>query len=597
MKSQRVEKIRVLIWILISLAISAVFFSVVYVKTGFTYQTIDDIYISDIYKGRITGTPDYHTIYNGVLFAIPLMVLYKINASAPWFGIALFIIQYLSMVFPLIAVLTSCKRYYEKLVSVVALCISNAILIYLISFTQYTSTAMWAAMAGYACLLLSKDKKWGYISFGVLEALAHGLRTPSMQIIQPIGYTLVAGYVVWMLVHNKEMNKKERIGLLVKEAAIPLAIVLGIMLIGKVAYSIGYGNQEWREAISVNDARTVMFDFYGVPKADEIEDILDECGVEKIEYEAYVTYMNYDWENDNGVIEKAAEYRVATNPREYDIPAALKWLFMNYKNWPWKLHRVLLAAAIFELMVIIVYRRPGALLMNLANVIGKVVSGSYLILRGRLPDRVTIPFFYSEIASVIIIALVVVLIGRKPVEGRNPEVKSDNENNDKSDEQLNSKIGNIVIPSTMFLGIILMCVFGFKTTQEEYRYINSEKYYTDIWKKLPDEFADYCNSNPDNRYLLTNVDFRYWLRDTFDAYPAYDNYLYCGGWHVAIPEAQLYAEEYLNSGDLYYIAPDVQGEGIEKQLEYLEWKYGNEPVVVDEISLSTGMIYYVYLIK
>lgn len=578
--------------IIVAFLFGAILLGGFYYKSGFYFDTIDDVFISDMLKGVITGSPEYHTIHNGVLFTFPLTLLYRLNSYVPWYGIALLIMTWLDFSLPLAAAYSRCRKVFDYIVITVIFPVSTAPFLILVSYPQYTSTAIMTAFVGFVCLLLNKCRVVGIVEFGVMELLAYGLRPESMELVQPMGFALILAYVLWTWISDRITRKEEAESkgkVLVKSIGIPLALSVGIILVNMLIYNAAYSSSEWKQAISTHDARILLVDYYGFPETEEVADILAANGVEKYEYEAYKVYLNYGWDNTNGVLEQIAEYATTNKRIETRFSDAVKWTYANYKNWPWEMWSLIVSAIILEVVAIVICRKPVALLLNLFFEVSKLISWGFIYMKGRTPDRVVIPLFLIEIVSLLLITVLVFLSEDRSMDSSYKDEKRIIKRNE---------IGKQIVSTLILLAAIIPALFfSLRTTREEYRYIVSENSSVAIWEQIPEEFAGYCNSRTENRYLLAFKDYCYWKRGMLEGYSARNNYLYGGGWYVTLPTAGTYAKEYLDSENIYFIVNESDESTFSVQMDYLRNKYDGSFELEDSITLSTGITYGVYRVR
>lgn len=180
--------------IILAAVISFAFMLIIYFRLGFFYETNDDRLIAEILSGAMCGTPNAHTVYVNYLLSLPLSFLYCITTQIPWYGGMLLLFQFLFYFAVINSFFSRCRNILELFISSGLCCCIFLINIYVIALTQYTSTAILLALAGYISLLLAKKQKEGFIFFIILEFLSFMLRSESMLLIQPIGASICLGY-------------------------------------------------------------------------------------------------------------------------------------------------------------------------------------------------------------------------------------------------------------------------------------------------------------------------------------------------------------------------------------------------------------------
>lgn len=556
------------IWTILVLLAGVFSLAIVYQKTGMFYETNDDIIISKFYSGVFTGSIDYHTIYNGVLFSAPLSLLYRLFPGIQWYGISILLAKYLSFCLPVIVITRNQNHLINRFFILSFSVVSFFLFLYLQSFPQFTSTASCTAFAGYIVLLFEKEKRFRIAIFAVLELLAYGIRPQSMLMVLPIGFALFAGFILFRFFENKERTKALFL-VQIKVIIIPVLTAAFIVFVGQLSYMIAYSGDKWKAALSANDASTILFDYSYAPAYDSVEYILKDSGVTKAEYEAYQTYLNYFWDNSNGALERIAD---VVNNSQVTPPSPsqiILWLFSSYTEWPWRLSGIVLLLYLLELILILQRGKFEILFINLSYFFSKAIIWGYLYYRGRMPLRITLPLISFEILIELVILLILC------------ESKVQKESR---------KYNALSVPALLIAGITIMS--SYISVREQYRYICALNPSVNIMTNLEAETIDYCNRHADKKYLISDYCYIYWRGSILQRYSS-ANFRYSSGWFLINPEAQKYVNDYLGEDDFYYISCD-ENPNLKKQIAFFEEYYDSQVIQYDSFNVCTGSIYYVY---
>ncbi|MCD7842016.1 MAG: hypothetical protein LUG56_06045 [Lachnospiraceae bacterium] len=132
---------------------TAFFTVMILAGVGVCFETNDDRIFVEFLSGSLTGSPDAHAIYLNYLLSWPLMVLYRVTPSVPWYGLFL-IASHCTALFLILRNILAVLETKEGTIRGIFLCVGLLLAdIYLFSQIQFTSTAALLAIAGYSCVL------------------------------------------------------------------------------------------------------------------------------------------------------------------------------------------------------------------------------------------------------------------------------------------------------------------------------------------------------------------------------------------------------------------------------------------------------------
>lgn len=561
-----------LLW---SAGIALLYLLIVWRVAGIYFETNDDRFFTEILSGALTGAPDPHTIYMNYFLSWPLSLLYRVTVGIPWYGIMLITCHFAVYTALLQSIGLRMKTVKGYVVSAGLVLFIALINLYITINIQYTSTAAMLAAAGYVCLLLREDRKKGLTMFFCFELAAFLLRDQAMLMIQPLG---AAAYLGTCLLDDRT-GKKE---CLMRMAGMILAAGV-IFIIGIAGSLIGYRGKGWEDYQRFNQARTEMFDFYGVPVYEEVKPILDEYEVTRAEYEAFCNYVTLDWDISTECVEALADYAESRHNMEMDMKSRWKqaWEKLGAEKHLMELW-VVIAAWLVLLPWAILWKRFSLLLPLGGMMLGRLAVWGYLIYGGRLMQRVTRPLLAAE--TILLAAL---LIRDYSSALMNPQ----SENMGAGGRQK-----RFLAVSAAVLAVC--CLLSGKQQYSEA--VAAGSWQKDYIKGLA-EVEDYCRMHPENRYLLDAWSFCYYRGGVFETrISGPQNCVYSGGWFSNSPVLYRHLEQYQGryDRDICLMIYETEDSWESKPIvAFLTEKFGGGPVLEDRLTVSHGGSYLILRFK
>ena len=561
--SENKSKIRVFTSAGISLCISIFMLMAVWFRAGIYFESNDDRLISEILSGTYGGQPEAHTVYVNYLLSLLLASLYKITIHIPWHGFMLLLFQALAYALMFNGVLNLCKSKIQMFAGagvVMALFLQN---FYSTAKIQFTSTAILLTVAGYVYLLLYQDgKRRKMYVYAFFMLCAYMLRRDSMLMMQPLGLAAVAGLLL--------IDKKKNFRTKMLSFFTVLGIIAGCIMLGEIGNAIGYHSAEWKEYNRYNNAETVLFDYCGKPEYEEIADILSKYNVSRAEYEAYREYVIVGGNLDADCAEEIAMYAKSKH-----VFPALRELIAAYKNMMWEnkiwgVNRITVVIMLIALVMIALYGQYQFLLPVVLIKGAAYVIWGYLLYRGRIPNRVILPLYSGEAAMYLVIILLLVVHTEK--------------------KKLWKGICTLAVGAVFFT----MC---YQSCRQQYRFLQPQnegmkQYMQGMW-----EINDYCDSHPDQKYLLDSLSLSYYSGSVSESrFNGPHNNLVLGSWYSYSPVMQEAIKKYLADADkgVYLIMYDFGNGETNPTIVYLQEKTNAQAVLVDEFYASHGGRYLVY---
>ena len=375
-----------------SLLMTVAVFAVFSIGWDFYYDLNDDVLIKDVLSGVYSGSPSGYTMQLLYPLGFVLSVLYR-ALSLPVFGIFLVLCQF-GAVWAVGYQSAECcrtrKGKAEALVSEAILWISvfGMHLVYI----QYTVTAGMLAAAALFWILTAKRRRWFAL---VLYWLAFCLRTEIALLLLPLA--CVAGLCALV----REW-KKER-------AAVRYFSLFGILILGMgalyAADAAAYSAPEWKQFRQFFDDRTALYDYRldFVEQYEENRAVYEKLGISQERQQLLANYnFGADDEMDAAMMHRLAQEASAAQEKS-DFKKALSvavWR-LAHENWFGKGHApfnlLWLGMGLLLCIFFCMKRRFGRIWQPLLGGACGTALWLYLLLQGRMVERVTHPLYLAQI--------------------------------------------------------------------------------------------------------------------------------------------------------------------------------------------------------
>lgn len=328
---------------------------------------------------------------------------------------------------------------------------------------------------------------------------------------------------------------------------------------------IGYGGKEWREYKDYSAKRAQLFDYYGTPEAEEIEGLLEAYQVSKLHYDAFRHYNMLEASVPTQFLQEVVEHQKEYSARDIDFGDGVKmgWQVLFDEGYE-KYNKVLIAVYILLILALLASRRWSVLIPATMIVGARTAVWGFLCWRGRLPLRVSLPLLLCE--SLLLLVLVLEAYGSM-----------------KRRDWLKLLVG---------AGAILLLVQALKTFRQQFPEIREEHKEQQILMEGLRELQDYCNQEPENRYLMEAEGMMYYRGSALET-ELYQqpNYLVSGNWYSYSPVMKEKIDSYIKEAEyqeLYAITYKWEEDRNASIIPYLNELYGGIFQVVDEITVSYG---------
>lgn len=574
-----------------------------YNKTGIFFETNDDRYISEILSGTLTGTPEAHTTYVNYLLCFPLMLLYRITGSVAWYGWMLVLCQIFC--YTVLCYLFLKKWGFFSLPFYFGILFSG---FYMTGLLQYTSTAVLLAATGYVCFYLIDDSRKRLGVFFAAELLAFFIRQQAMLMIQPLGMLTLLGLTlsdkmtfipkaddkaVESRLNERKYFTCSFLSDYIRQCIIPASTLILAIVIGILGNFIGYHSADWKEYLRFNDARTEMFDYYGTPDYASAKSILDRYQISEVQYLSFCNFTILEENLSSDCLRELADLakeQYITKQETSDLVHIKNCVISSIQGYLsdeyWQINRIAVVLWILLFLSILCFRKVTYLFPAIGLFIGRTITWTYLLYRGRVLARIVMPMYVCEIL------LLVLMLGSILFYDRAARFSKD----------ARSSAGKSAI--VLLCGIPFLVV-SLKSGMMQYRYVKEQNRAQSIFVQSFPELQGYCLSHPENHYLIEAQSLGYYYGGAIS--PAMyqpRNSLVSGCWYFPSPHMKDTLNRYIGECQktdsqprktpLYFIVIDGEKDRVAPILAYLSEYTGHPETLVDQFTVSHGGTYLVY---
>lgn len=567
------------------------------IRFDFYYDLNDDTAIRDILSGRYTGEPSGYCIQMLYPLGWLIAAAYRAIRKISWYGLFLCACQFGVLALIAWRLLSITKKVWLQVIllileGVLAFGLMGRELVIL----QYSVTSgLCMAGAIFWYLTTPRDQKpapylRGNLAAVALVLIAFMIRTEVCMMLLP--FLALAGLSQWAKETKPFTGTNVRKYLMVAGSAF-----LGILILYSID-SFAYRSTEWKSFRTFFDARTNLYDFYGIPDYDQNEEFYQSIGLSR---ESYTLLQNYNFALDDSIDESLLE-RIAQYQQEnagnggtlYRIDGFVCKNSPKEALWLYKQHLltlengiktcILLAAYLLYFLLASGRKKSGCCWRVLSLFVIRSALWMYLYMVNRVLTRVTVPLLIMEFA---------LLAGW---------IIQEIQTLDTSSRFNIMKVSGVIT----LLGLcgLMETVINMENTGKEY----DMRLEADArWNTL----TEYCSHNPKQYYSIDvysstsyqgtpNADKIFAASDN-----QYTNYDICGGWIAKSPLMKAKQEkagfkgleEALLTGQVLFVAkPD-------SDVSWLSAYYQNrgktvEPKVTDEVKTADGeTIYLIYQLQ
>lgn len=616
-------------------------------RYGFFFSTNDDSLLEAILSGAFSGSPETHDMYHLYPLSCLFALLYRICPLIPWYGLSLFVAQFGVLYLGLVRCAGYAKGLGKKaILCVLAVLFFTGLMLQELILIQYTVTS--AMMADMSVFLLITDEReeetLGQFMLHrfpciALYAAAFMLRSEMGLFLLPF---MVVGCVYkWLWDDDREddcWQSSMVLAVILLLAAVThngLFVVLACLEISRgtvwclieegrwrkrylLRYSlfllcltgiigalyaldtIAYRSEEWKEARDFCDSRTSIYDFGKIPAYAESRELYEKLGISE---EEQMLLENYNFALSDAYDSEALEEIEAYQTQYFSYMRTVEYVkkvILDVVNrmtvepdLPYSIVLIALyAVAVFGF--VLMKRYTGVYFMTYV-LMAHMICWCYLTWKNRLPDRVTHGLYLTEIVMIAAILL------------RRYRVSKEISGGDRNRGHIPATIPQaerrrklyVGLPWVLFgvLGVYSLCSCLAKLPAE----ISAAQEAERNWETV----RTYCESNPEELYLLDTLSFASYVEKVFDGRRGIQNYTLCGGWSVNMPAwdrklAAFGVQESLYRSiqerkEFYFIMEDSRDIGWMRSFFETE-NLGVKVQLTDVLAVDGGMEYEVYRI-
>lgn len=531
---------------ILGLFLTAVVFMAIGVVCPLVYGFNDDVMMRSILSGTYTGTPDGHAVYMRYPLTGILSMLYKIGRGVPW--LTLFFAS--CVVVCVYLVLRLCCVGFRQRIWQAGAVILGAEVLFVMLFRHYVVmhyTVLAAVLSGTGIFVLTAGRETllstsRMVVSLILFALCYMVRTQVFYLSLP--FVVVA--LLWQFIaqgHTVKSSRKLQFpGELLQRCIIFLGSLLGMVVLFSCFHRVMYGSEEWQAYESYNDARTELYDYAGILPYDSYEQIYEEIGITRTQYEMLQKYDTVlDAEITSEQIAALAQAAQEEKAKQITFGQLLSKRLEEY--FYRTLHSV---DAPYNLIVLFLYgaavvlclcsRQWYRLVLIVLTGAGRSLVWLYLMMKGRYPERVTVALYLIEgllLAGLCLNLLYAQMDAVGAGHGR-----------------FRKMAGVVTMAAGMLLCIPLMVGVA-KQGCEEAR---TQKQIQEEWQEL----RTYMNSRQDDFFYIDVYSVVSVSGMQYEA-QEYENYLLLGGW---MTRSVLQEEKQKETGFSSPLEAMLQGDGV-----------------------------------
>ena len=553
--------------LLISSLIAACFMASVYFLCGIWFETSDDVAISEMLAGKITGSSEFHCPYVRTFISWPISLLYGLSDSIPWWGLFIFIVLFLVVAINLYYLLVFSKSIWEHILIVIAVMAVFVAGIHVFGQAQYTSATIMLATTGYValCVAFLRKEKPNYVLFVLLELIACGVRDSSMILIQPIGLLSLLG----VLMYRENASKGYREAF--KQMAIIICAIGMILIVSKVDEAITFRDDSWKEYYKFNEVQAYLTDYERKIPYEELESIFDKYQVSKEDYYQTLEYRTWYGEDklSKECIDELLPALKEMRSLEYKadvVFVAFKQLLFSSREF-WGLHRLTALVFIIVFAVTFIVGKSKVIIPLTMTFMGYIVGLTFLALRNRFVLRVMMPYYISTLLFLVILGIVVL-------------------------GELNK---GKAVKSVFAILAVSLAVAALSIGKIQFSYVRAQnRHVNTIGFQEGKEIMEYCINHPENKYVLDISYQKSVCTDIFETgYYKRANHVYSGSWYSMMPTIKAYSKEYLKDEFCFAVYEAAEYKGMDGA-EYFADNRGIGTELKDESKLSSGATLLVY---
>lgn len=503
----------------------------------FYYDLNDDTTIKDIISGAYTGSPSGYSVQMLYPLSFVLSLFYKAIPGVPWYGLFLCICQFgaASLIAWRVTGLVK-KTWMQFGVLFLEAILFAGILIRQFVMVQYSVTSG-ICMATAIFLFITGDEVESPVSYLkqnmtsiLLVILSFMIRTEMCLMLFP--FLLLAGLAKWMAQEKIfTVNNVKRYLYVLGTALLGMVVMFSL---DKLSSATAKNQEGWQTFQSFFDARTDIYDFYGIPSYENNQAFYEEIGLSR---ESYTLLENYNFSLDESIDEqlmnKLVEFHKAHAGKENGLAKTAGFISKNSLKealWLYKEHLVGMQDGVISYVLLAAYlsyvllagsrKKSGCYWKIILLLVIRSILWLYLYMVERSVERITCPLLFTEL--LVLLGWIVQETHIKWIDAKNPIYAR-------------IQVSGVYV----LLGVCAFVALISNTKRVRTEYENRERI-NSRWESL----IAYCKENEEAYYVVdvyssTSYEGIFYSEKIFeDVDNSYRNFDICGGWLSKSPLMQ-----------------------------------------------------------
>ena len=510
--------------LILAILLTAVFVIGVRLFYVFTYGVIDDPFIETVLSGAYTGTLDAHVVYIKYPLAWILKTLFSIWPQINWhfhlltgcFSASAFLVTF--------RICSNVQKILNKiLLSILFLLLFLYCLARLYTTAHYSMSAGVLTGTGIFYFLTIKNecgranRILNYIVCLLLLYLAYCLRARTLFMLLPLAFVAF----LYKFFSAKPAFTRQNI---VRWILFPIILFVGIGAL-ELSHRAAYRSEEWKAFLSFNDARTTMYDFYGVPPYEGNEAFFEELGISKerlfLFKDRYYLELTDGMQDDflNRMADRAVEESYVKVPKGERIGLTFKALLPNLMEKAYRpMSLITMGLFVLVLLAAILTRHWRLLVHTLLAIPASLIPWLYMIFMGRPVARVASAIWYAD----LLFLLALVIDHAEPIRSfltkKNPKASA------------GKVVGKVVIAAVLMVALVLGIRADYGKIEKQVNgYVSSGN--------VRAQLEEWCEGSPGNLYVCeSDVITLGFNEKKMDG--SLQNLYWPGGWPSKMPQAK-----------------------------------------------------------
>ena len=364
------------------LLFSILFFGIILVKNGAVYYANDDICMKEIASGVYTGTPSQHLVFSSFPYSTMLMIMFNLYNKIDWYSLFFIFSTFFYTSCTIFFIIKELKNSLEKIIFIPFLYYIYSFLLPN-AFVSYTFTKVSAYIIACSLILyLLPHNKFKNIIIGIGIIISYSIRSYACAMILVF---FVPAYLY------KNLDNKD---ILKRDFKFGLSVALLLLVCILVNKCVLYNSPEWKSYLEYNKYRAEYFDYYRSHlDTPEAEEIYTKAGfTEKDRFLLDNLCIGFDESLKDKTINLVEICKQENISRGNDVFHYLRNLFTKKTG-------ITYLISTLALLIVCLKHNKKALLFTILQ----LLILAFLIMNGRVPERVYMPLFFAFISTNIII--------------------------------------------------------------------------------------------------------------------------------------------------------------------------------------------------